>query len=49
MTVLNTIVAQQSEDFYEEVEKLTETGKKREVAILEVLRKLIKQSKPIVF
>ncbi|MCG9910092.1 MAG: glutamine synthetase III [Flavobacteriales bacterium] len=49
MTVLNTIMAQQLEDFYNEVEKLTEKGKKREVAILEVLRKLIKQSKPIIF
>lgn len=49
MTVLNTIMAQQLEDFYNEVEALVGKGNKREVAIVEVLRKLIKQSKNIIF
>jgi len=51
MTVLNTIMAQQLEDFYNEVEAVMESSsdKKREVAIVEVLRKLIKDSKDIIF
>lgn len=49
MTVLNTIVAQQLVDFKADVDALLKKGKKKEVAVVEVLRKLIKQSRPVVF
>jgi glutamine synthetase len=49
MTVLNAIVADQLMDFKKEVDALIEKGKKKEVAIIEVLRQYIKESKAIRF
>ncbi|KAA9346140.1 glutamine synthetase III family protein [Adhaeribacter soli] len=49
MTVLNTIVADQLIEFKNEVNALIENGKKKEVAIIEVLRKYIIESKAIRF
>jgi glutamine synthetase len=49
MTVLNTIVAQQLTEFKAEVDKLAKKGKKKEVVVIDVLRKLIKECKPIIF
>jgi glutamine synthetase len=49
MTVLNTIVADQLVEFKNEVDALIENGKKKEVAIIEVLRKYIIESKAIRF
>jgi glutamine synthetase len=49
MTVLNTIVADQLIDFKKEVDALIENGKKKEVAIIEVLRDYIQTSRNIRF
>lgn len=49
MTVLNTIMAQQLQDFMAEVNTLLGKGKKKEVAVVEVLRKLLKESRSIIF
>lgn len=49
MTVLNTAVADILVQFREEVDKLTARNKKKEVAIVEVLRKYIRESKAILF
>ncbi|HSI90421.1 MAG TPA: hypothetical protein VK927_04850, partial [Adhaeribacter sp.] len=50
MTVLNTIVADQLIDFKKSVDALIDKkGKKKEVAIIEVLRQYIKESKDIRF
>ncbi|WP_339788885.1 MAG: glutamine synthetase III [Imperialibacter sp.] len=49
MMVLNLIVADQLNKFYSEVTKLTNKGKDRRLAIIEVLRKYIKESKSIRF
>ena len=49
MTVLNTIVANQLLDFKESVDALIEQGKKKEVAIVEVLRDYVISSKAIRF
>jgi len=49
MMVLNLIVADQLNKFYSEVIKLTNKGKDRRLAIIEVLRKYIKESKSIRF
>lgn len=49
MTVLNTAMAQQLQDFMAEVNALLNKGKKKEVAIVEVLRKILKESKNIIF
>lgn len=49
MTVLNTAVADILVQFREEVDKLTAKNKKKEVAIVEVLRKYIRESKAILF
>ena len=49
MTVLNTIVADQLIEFKNEVNSLIDGGKKKEVAIIEVLRKYIIESKAIRF
>ncbi|MBK0402985.1 glutamine synthetase III [Adhaeribacter sp. BT258] len=49
MTVLNTIVADQLIEFKNEVNAQIEKGKKKEVAIIEVLRDYIKESKAIRF
>lgn len=49
MTVLNLIVADQLEKFYDEVNKLIEKGEDKRLAIVDVLRKYIKESKDIRF
>lgn len=49
MTVLNVIVAQQLTDFYESVEKEMGKGTEKRMAITNVLRKYIKESKAIRF
>jgi glutamine synthetase len=49
MTALNLIVADQLEKFYSEVNKLIEKGEDKRLAIVDVLRKYIKESKSIRF
>jgi len=49
MTVLNTIVADTLKTFRKEVDALIDGGKNREVAIMEVLKKYITQSKKVCF
>jgi glutamine synthetase len=49
MIVLNTIVADQLNQFRDEVDALTETGEKKELAIVNILRRLITESKPVRF
>ncbi|TGE14537.1 glutamine synthetase III family protein [Hymenobacter elongatus] len=49
MTVLNTIVANQLIEFKDSVDALIEQGKKKEVAIVEVLREYVISSKDIRF
>jgi glutamine synthetase len=49
MTVLNLIVADQLEKFYAEVDKQVEKGEEKRLAIVDVLRKYIKESKDIRF
>ena len=49
MTTLNTIVAEQLIDFKTSVDKLIGEGKKKEVAIVEVLREYVISSKAIRF
>jgi glutamine synthetase len=49
MTVLNAIVADQLIDFKKSVDALIEQGKKKEVAIVEVLREYVISSKAIRF
>ncbi|UOQ77399.1 glutamine synthetase III [Hymenobacter sp. 5516J-16] len=49
MTTLNTIVAEQLIDFKQSVDKLIEQGKKKEVAIVDVLREYVISSKNIRF
>lgn len=49
MMVLNLIVAEQLTDFHKKVTKLTDGGKEKRLAIIEVLRKYIKESKNIRF
>lgn len=49
MTVLNTAVAEVLEQFKSDVDKELEKEEKKEVAIVNVLRKYIKQSKNILF
>lgn len=49
MMVLNLIVADQLNKFYAEVIKISNKGKDRRLAIIEVLRKYIKESKTIRF
>lgn len=49
MTVLNTIVAEQLQKFKVEVDKLIKKGNKKDLALLSVVRKYIKESKPIRF
>ncbi|MBC6605742.1 glutamine synthetase III [Hymenobacter sp. BT188] len=49
MTVLNTIVAEQLINFKQSVDELIEQGKKKEVAIVEVLREYVISSKAIRF
>lgn len=49
MTVLNTIVAEQLTQFYEEVKELTDAKVKKEEAIFKVIKQYILDSKPIRF
>ncbi|WP_448636469.1 glutamine synthetase III family protein [Pedobacter panaciterrae] len=49
MTVLNTIVADQLIKFKTEVDKLIKKGEKKDVALLTILKKYIKESKDIRF
>ena len=49
MTVMNTIVAKQLQDFKKEVDALIEGGLKKDEAIFNVLREYIKVSKNIMF
>ena len=49
MIVLNTIVAEQLTEFKREVDALIESGKRKERAIYEVLKRMIKHSRPIHF
>jgi glutamine synthetase len=49
MTALNLIVADQLEKFYSEVNKLIEKGEDKRLAVVDVLRKYIKESKNIRF
>lgn len=49
MTVLNTIVADQLIKFKGEVDKLIKKGEKKDIAILTVIKKYIKESKAIRF
>ena len=49
MMILNLIVAEQLTDFYKKVTKLMDGGKDRRLAIIEVLRDYIKESKNIRF
>lgn len=49
MTVLNTIVADQLKKFKHDVDKLLKKGEKKDVALLMVIKKYIKESKAIRF
>ncbi|MFD0749735.1 glutamine synthetase III [Mucilaginibacter calamicampi] len=49
MTVLNTIVADQLKKFKHDVDKLLKKGEKKDVALLMVIKKYIKESKVIRF
>jgi glutamine synthetase len=49
MTALNTIVAEQLDHFHQAVEKEIEKGEEKRLAIVNVLRKYIKESKDIRF
>ncbi len=49
MTVLNTIVADQLIKFKVEVDKLIKKGEKKDIAILTILKKYIKESKDVRF
>lgn len=49
MTALNTIVADQLEKFYEAVTKETDKGEEKRLAIVNVLRNYIKESKDVRF
>ncbi|HTF19721.1 MAG TPA: hypothetical protein VK658_16730, partial [Chryseolinea sp.] len=49
MTALNTIVAEQLEDFYEAVTKEIDKGEEKRMAVVTVLRRYIKESKDVRF
>ncbi|GAB4395621.1 MAG: glutamine synthetase III [Microscillaceae bacterium] len=49
MTILNTIVAEQLFKFKEDVDKESETESKKEVAIINVLRRYVKEAKNVLF
>ena len=49
MTILNTIMANQLITFREEVDVILEKGIKKELAIVEVLKKYVKETKRILF
>jgi glutamine synthetase len=49
MTVLNVILAETLKTFKKDVDKLIETGEKKEVAIMNILKKYIVESKKVLF
>ncbi|MEQ9467313.1 MAG: glutamine synthetase III [Ekhidna sp.] len=49
MMVLNTIMADQLSDFYKKVNKLIDKGREKRLAIIDVLRDYIKESKHVRF
>lgn len=49
MTVLNTIVAAQLQEFKAEVDELIAGGEKKELAITKVLRRYVTESKSVIF
>ncbi len=49
MTVMNTIVGRQLNEFYDEVNKRTNEGKSKEEAVMSVLKEYVKASKDIRF
>lgn len=49
MVSLNTIVAQTLKDFKKEVDALIEGGTKKEIAIMQIIQKYIKESKDVLF
>ena len=49
MITLNTIVAQTLKEFKAEVDKLIDAGTKKEIALMQVIQKYIKESKDILF
>jgi len=49
MTALNTIVAEQLSDFYEAVTKEIDKGEEKRMAVVNVLRRYIKESKDVRF
>ncbi len=49
MTALNTMVADQLNQFYDEVNEKFKSGKEKDVAILEVLQAYLKTSKDVLF
>lgn len=49
MITLNTIVAQTLKDFKKEVDELIAAGNKKEIAIMQIIQKYIKESKAILF
>lgn len=49
MTTLNVIVAEVLQDLHKDIEKEMEAGKEKKIAIVDVLRKYIKESKKIRF
>ncbi len=49
MTVMNTIVGRQLRDFKKEVDGLAQKGKDQNAAILEVIKRYIIESRPILF
>lgn len=49
MMVLNTIMAEQLSDFYKKVSKLIDGGREKRLAIIDILRDYIKESKNVRF
>ena len=49
MTILNTIMADTLIEFKKEVDALIQKGEKKEIAILHIIKKYIRESKPIRF
>lgn len=49
MIILNTIMAETLSNFKKEVDSLIEKGDKKEVAIMQVIKKYIKESKKVLF
>ncbi len=49
MTVLNTILAETLTNFKKDVDKLTDKGEKKEVALMQIIQKYIVESKSVLF